>query len=186
MSAATQARLTAAVRLAGGLGILGGGYGEKAWPKHELAALAHLLKPASGLVSSLERSSLGCRISHSRLDGVRLCCPSEIPLDSYALQAGWDKEGSGSIKEGSGGISGSNDGTAESSRASCGRDAIHAWRSRSVPALRARQAFRGLAPTSAAMWCVWARLRLCRSCRRPGLLRPMGRMSAGDGVRAMD
>jgi nitronate monooxygenase len=46
MDQVAGARLTAAVSTAGGFGILGGGYGDKAWLDREIQKLAELLAPA--------------------------------------------------------------------------------------------------------------------------------------------
>ena len=45
MDVISGARLTAAVCLAGGLGILGGGYGDRAWLEREMSLLIGSLKP---------------------------------------------------------------------------------------------------------------------------------------------
>ena len=55
MDVVSGSRLTAAVSLAGGFGILGGGYGEKTWLERELAQLNRCSLPArspSGSASS--------------------------------------------------------------------------------------------------------------------------------------
>jgi nitronate monooxygenase len=113
MDLVADARLTAAVSAAGGLGLLGGGYGEAAWLERELAALAKLgqrfgvgfitwslAKQPALLDRALERGPVAVMLSFGdphdfvprihRANAVAICQVQSVAMAQQAVDAGAD------------------------------------------------------------------------------------------------